>query len=75
MNEVLAACGAFVFVYILQLHRIFKVLDRKPFNCEVCLAGWFSLILNLGSYWLTVPFKMSAAMVLAILITAIIKKV
>lgn len=74
MNEVLSACGAFVFVYILRLHLVFSVLYRKPFVCEVCMAGWFSLLLNIGSYWLYVPFKMAAAMCLTIVLTSILKR-
>lgn len=75
MNEVYACCGAIVFVYMLQFHLMFPRLNRKPFNCDVCLSGWFSLILNLGGYWLLVPFKMAFAMVLTVFLSYIIRKI
>jgi hypothetical protein len=75
LNELLAACGAFVFVYVLRLHYTFKILNRKPFACEVCMGGWFALVLNLNTYWLYIPFKMCLAMVLTILLTAILKRI
>jgi len=75
MNELLAACGAFVFVYMLKPFEIFKALNRKPFTCEVCLAGWFALILNLETYWLHIPFRMSAAMILAFVLTKLLRKI
>lgn len=74
MNEILSACGAFVFVYVLKLHTTFKILNRKPFACEVCMGGWFALLLNINTYWLQIPFRMAAAMVLTILITALLKR-
>lgn len=75
MNELLAAAGAFVFVNVLQFHRMIKALNRKPFACEVCMGGWFALVLDFGQYWLTVPFKMALAMVFTIVLTKLIKTI
>lgn len=74
-NELLSACGAFVWVYILRLHLTFKILNRKPFACEVCMGGWFALLLNVKCYWLHIPFKMATAMVFTIILTALLKKI
>jgi hypothetical protein len=52
---------------------VFKI-NRKPFNCSVCLAGWFALFLMLFP-WLDTPFYMSAAMVAVILLASIMKKI
>jgi len=72
MNEaLLAACGGWVCVYPLNFIR-FK---RKPFSCETCLAGWFTLLLCVGHYpWYQVPFYMSMGMVMAVLITKTINR-
>jgi len=75
VNELLAACGAFVFVEVLRLHRMIPGLNRKPFACSVCMSGWFSLLLNFVDYWLYVPFKMAVAMVITILLTGLINKI
>lgn len=74
MIELLAACGAWVFVNVLALHRMFEVLNRKPFACETCMAGWFTLILAFGDYWLYMPFRMAVSMIIAIFLTALIRK-
>ena len=75
MNELLAAAGAFVFVNVLQFHRALKWMNRKPCACEVCMGGWFALILDFGQYWLTVPFKMALAMVMTIILTKVVKSI
>lgn len=71
MKEILlACCGAWVFVYVLK----FQDFKYKPFNCEVCMAGWFTLLLFLTPEWVEVPFYMSAAMILTIWVTKLMKK-
>lgn len=75
MIELMAACGAWVVVNILQLHRMLSWLNRKPFACDICLSGWFTLVLSIGAvYWLYVPFKMAMAMMLTIVIGKIMNK-
>lgn len=67
----LAACAAWVLVYPLGFIR-FKY---KPFNCEVCLAGWFTLLLSIGHYrWFEVPFFMCVGMVFSVLLTKLLAK-
>ena len=74
MKEILlAACGAFVCVEMLQLHIAFRI-QRKPFNCEVCLAGWFTLLLFILPSWFDVPFYMAGAMMMAVVVKSIMKK-
>jgi len=75
MIELLASCGAWVWVFILKVQTLPK-LNRKPFNCEVCLSGWFTLLLSTGYYrFEIIPFKMSAAMVITILLTKLLSKI
>lgn len=75
MNEIYAAFGAFAFVNFLKVHKISPKLNRKPLSCEVCMGGWFALLLSLDTYWLLVPFKMAAAMCLTYLITSVMKRI
>lgn len=76
MQEILAACGAWVWVFILRIHTFHKSIRRKPFSCEVCMAGWFTLILLVqDTYWLYIPFRMAVAMILTIILTRIMSKV
>lgn len=67
-------CFGFVWVEVFQMHLRFK-LNRKPFNCVKCMAGWCSLPLGLiaGETWY-LPFIMFVAMVAAILLTNLINK-
>ena len=75
MIELLAACGAWVWVFILKIHLLHPALYRKPFSCEVCLAGWFTLCLCAGNvYWMDVPFRMALSMVITILLTNLMRK-
>ena len=75
MYELIAACGAWVWVFVLDIPDLHKWFRRKPFNCEVCLSGWFTLCLCAGRvYWLEVPFRMAAAMVVTILLTNLMRK-
>lgn len=73
MKEILyAACGAWVWVYMLGMIR-FKY---KPLNCEKCMAGWLCCAMSIGHYpWYEIPFMMCAAMVAAIILTGIMNKV
>lgn len=67
----LSACAGWVVVYPLGFIR-FK---RKPFSCEVCMAGWFCLLLSIGYYtWYMILFYMCAAMVFAAIITKLINR-
>ena len=76
MIELLAACGAWVWVFILKIQYLHPALYRKPFSCEVCLAGWFTMLLSAGYYrFEVIPFKMAAAMVLTILLTKLMNKI
>jgi hypothetical protein len=36
--------GSFAAIRILQWHHRWPVLNRKPFNCDVCLSGWLALV-------------------------------
>jgi hypothetical protein len=71
MIVLLAICGAFVVVEVLQLHVVLRI-NRKPFNCSVCLAGWFTLLLYLLPF-LKPPFLMASAMVGIIALNKLIK--
>lgn len=73
MNELLAACGAWVWVYVLRVHHLIKWMNRKPFACEVCMAGWFTLFM----YWINwmTPFRMAAAMIITIILTKAMNKI
>lgn len=75
MKEILlSACGAFVFVHMVQFQMIFKI-NFKPFNCANCMAGWFCLMISAESnYWMEVPFMMAASMMVAALFTSIMKR-
>lgn len=75
MKEILlSACGAWVLVNMIEWHLLFRI-NRKPFNCHTCLAGWFCLVLNIGHYWLEVPFLMAASMMVAALFNSIMRKI
>lgn len=37
---VMAVTIAVYCIEFLQLHKRFKILYRKPFNCEICLPVW-----------------------------------
>jgi len=69
----LAACGAFVMVNVIQFHVI-TGWRFKPFICDVCMAGWFYLILFFCPSWVDVSFYMAAAMIAARLINYVMKK-
>jgi hypothetical protein len=43
----LAICTSYVLKFVIQWHYKIKWLNRKPFNCAVCLAGWLTLL-----FWL-----------------------
>lgn len=40
-----AAMFAFFFIDVLRIPERFKILYRKPFNCNLCLAFWTALLL------------------------------
>jgi hypothetical protein len=45
MQEIIfGITGSFAAIRIYQWHLRYPVLNRKPFNCDVCLAGWLSLL-------------------------------
>lgn len=76
MKEILlAACGGWVTVNMVQLHLLLKA-NRKPLNCHVCLSGWFCLMLTVTKYyWIEIPFMMAASMMIAAIFNAIMKRV
>jgi len=73
IDILLAACGGFVCVEMLQVHYLLK-WNKKPLNCAVCLSGWFALLIILLPDWFKVPFYMCAAMMVVVLFTSIMKK-
>ena len=36
---------AFFFIDVLRIPERFKILNRKPFNCNFCLSFWTALLL------------------------------
>lgn len=68
---ILVACLAWVLVKVLQIHKWHKWLNRKPFACETCLAGWLA-IPYCWHEWRT-PLYMAGAMVLVIFLNEIMK--
>ena len=72
-DVILAACGGFVTVNMIQLHVILG-WNRKPLNCDVCLSGWFFLLLYFCPGWLDVPFYMAGAMIGGKIINFFMKK-
>lgn len=71
-DVLLASCGAFVVVEMLQLHMMLK-WNHKPLNCSTCLAGWFCLLLSVPSLSFYTPFYMAVAMILTVPLTKIMK--
>jgi hypothetical protein len=71
---------AFVWVEILQMpYRFHRKLNFKPFNCAVCLSGWFMLgftfIDTIDYHNIFEIFAlMSIAMVSQILLSGLIRK-
>jgi hypothetical protein len=44
MQEIIfGITGSFAAIRLYQWHVRYPVLNRKPFNCDVCLAGWLAL--------------------------------
>lgn len=43
---IFSACFAFYSVEVVQWYRYIKFidLDRKPFNCTVCMSAWVGLL-------------------------------
>lgn len=75
MKEILlAACGGFVAVKMLEVHILLRV-NRKPLNCVTCLSGWFCLLLSIQSYyWMDIPFMMAASMMTGAFLNYLMKK-
>ena len=64
---------AFVWVEILHVpYRFHQKLNFKPFNCAVCLSGWFALFLT-GLHWYAIPM-MCFAMIGQIFLAGLIRK-
>ena len=75
MTILYAICLGWVLVNILQIHRRHPLLNRKPFSCDVCLAGWIAGILSLLVYF-DLPYAildMPVAMVGVILLNKLIR--
>jgi hypothetical protein len=68
---ILSSCLGWVLVNCLQIHRWHPILFRKPFACDVCMAGWIAL----GYCWsgFYTPLYMAGAMVGSILLTKVLK--
>jgi hypothetical protein len=47
-----AALFAFHFIDVLRIPERWRVLYRKPFNCNLCLSFWVALLLSLSKYYL-----------------------
>lgn len=74
IDLLLAACGAFVLVQVIEWHKIIGI-NRKPLNCHVCMAAWLWLPLHfIEAEWFDVPFMMCAAMCLVIALNWVMKK-
>jgi hypothetical protein len=64
---------AYIWVEVLQIpYRFKRALNFKPFNCAVCLSGWFCVPLY-GVSWSVIPV-MCVAMIGQILLQGLIKK-
>lgn len=75
MTEILlAACGGWVWVYKLQVYKLHKSLERKPFACAPCMSGWFCLALSVNQTWYHIPFLMCAAMIVTIVLSVFLNK-
>jgi hypothetical protein len=35
---------SFAMISVVQWHKRYSWLNRKPFNCSVCLSGWAALV-------------------------------
>ena len=74
MNEILSACGGWVFVNVLEFHKRFRIINFKPLNCDVCMSGWIYLALSFNTvYWHYIPLHMSLAMVATIFLNKLLK--
>jgi hypothetical protein len=69
---ILVACLAFVLVKVVGISTLSKWVARKPFTCEVCMAGWLA-VPYCWHEWYT-PLYMAGAMVVTIIITGFLKK-
>ena len=75
IDLLLAACGAFVLVQVIEWHKIIG-LNMKPFSCHVCIAAWLWLPLHfVDGGWFDIPFYMCAAMCIVILLNWLMKRV
>lgn len=79
--EIIISAIALAFVWVEILHipyRFHQKLNFKPFNCTVCMSGWFAFIIMLltdNSYTLIqMASFMSIAMIGQILLNGIINK-
>lgn len=59
-----------VIIYVLRLPERYKFLNRKPFNCFMCLSFWCALVAYFIPFEITEPLFCSlSAMWLAVWIT------
>lgn len=70
---ILAACGGFVLVQVVEWHMILRI-NFKPFSCHVCMAAWLWLGLHFIPEWFDIPFYMCAAMCIVIALNWAMKK-
>ena len=35
---------SFAMINVVKRHKRYSYLNRKPFNCSVCLSGWAALV-------------------------------
>ena len=62
-----AAMFSFFFIDVLRIPERFKILYRKPFNCNFCLSFWTALLLWLvPESIVNILFSGFAASILAI---------
>lgn len=70
----LAISSSIVLVNHLKIYKKHRLLNRKPFSCSQCFAGWMAgllWILNLtlsleALAWAEIPFGMCLSMVLSV---------
>ncbi len=72
INMILCACLSFILVNGLNIHKIHRWLNRKPFACDVCMAGWLALPYCWHG-WRT-PLYMAGAMVCVIALNKILDR-
>ena len=58
--------------------KLFRIFNRKPFNCGLCMGAWLSLIMLLlvqQTHWTLWPVTMVAGGALGMLVDMVINKI